>query len=302
MKPTLLILAAGMGSRYGGLKQLDAFGPNGESLMDYSVYDAVRAGFGKIVFVIRKGFAKEFEEQVTSRFSDRVPVEVAFQELEMLPEGTNMLDGREKPWGTGHAIWTAREWLREPFAMINADDFYGPRSFKLASEFLMSGTAGDPARYAMVGFILRNTLTPYGACSRGIAEVNGTGLMKHVTEHKKIELRGEQAVSIDDEGNERPLTGDEVTSMNLWCFDPSIVPHLERLFRDFLGSIKRPLKDEFYIPSAVDRLIVEGNATVKVLPSPEVWFGVTYHEDKETTQRSIRERIAAGEYPEKLWG
>ncbi len=300
MKPTLLVLAAGMGSRYGGLKQLDVFGPNGETMLDYAAYDAIRAGFGKVVYVVRKNFAEEIRAKVISRFEGRIQVELVNQELDVLPAGFSVPAGREKPWGTGHAIWVAREAIREPFAIVNADDFYGPSSYQAIADYLR-GHEGEAGRYAAVGFILRNTLSRYGSCSRGICQLDDQGRMMHVVEHTRIEAQGRGALSYNGSGNPHPLTGDEITSMNMWGFDPSIFEHLDRQLREFLGRLEDPLKQECYIPFVVDRLIQEGRAVVQVLPSHEEWFGVTYSQDKQSAVEALRLRIEAGQYPRRLW-
>ncbi len=299
MKPTLLVMAAGIGSRYGGLKQMDTFGPNGEYLIEYAIYDAIQAGFGKAVFIIRHWFEQDFKDLITSRFQDKIEVAYAFQEMETIPDGISIPEGRQKPYGTGHAIWVARDVVDGPFAVINADDFYGRKSYEIIADFLRAGNGAG--RNASLGFVLRNTLTPNGSCARGICDVDGQGFMKGVVEHTKIEMRGRGAVSIDEAGNQTPMTGDEVTSMNIWGFEPSIFKTLEDYFRDFMANLKNPVKQEFYVTTAVDRIIHEGLGTVKVLPTPEAWFGVTYAADKPVVAQKLNELVAAGVYPKKLW-
>ncbi|MEN6625364.1 MAG: sugar phosphate nucleotidyltransferase [Candidatus Sumerlaeia bacterium] len=301
MKPTLLVMAAGIGSRYGGLKQMDTFGPNGEYLIEYAIYDAIQAGFGKVVFIIRHWFEEDFKNLITSRFDKKIEVGYAFQEMELVPEGVAIPEGRQKPYGTGHAIWVARDVVDGPFAVINADDFYGRKSYQIIADFLRDCDGNGTGKNASLGFVLRNTLTPNGSCARGICDVTADGYMKGVVEHTKIEMRGRGAVSIDDAGNQTPLTGDEVTSMNIWGFEPSLFKHLEVYFRDFMANLTNPVKQEFYITTAVDRLLHEKLCTVKVLPTPETWFGVTYSQDKPVVAQKLRELVATGVYPNKLW-
>lgn len=301
MKPTLLVMAAGIGSRYGGLKQMDRFGPSDEYLIEYAIYDAIQAGFGKAVFIIRHWFEQDFKDLITSRFEDKIDVAYAFQEMETVPEGIAIPEGRKKPWGTGHAIWVAREVIDGPFAVINADDFYGRKSYRIIADFLRTADGNGTGKNASLGFILRNTLTPHGSCARGICNVSPEGFMKGVVEHTKIEVRGRGAVSIDEAGNQTEMTGDEVTSMNIWGFEPSLFGHLETYFRDFMANLSNPVKEEFYVTTAVDRLLHEGRGTVRVLPTPEAWFGVTYAADKPIVAEKLRNLVDAGVYPQKLW-
>ena len=298
MKPTLLIMAAGMGSRYGGLKQLDAVGPNDEKIIDYSVYDAVRAGFGKIVFVIRESFADAFKKDIASKFQNTVKVEYVYQELDRCLGDFALPKDRERPWGTGHAILMAKDAIKEPFAVINADDFYGPDSFAMMSEFLCR-PEGTENEYAMVGYTLRKTLSDYGQVSRGVCQYNGEMLLRKVVERTKIERAGQGARFLDEQG-EHLLTGDEIVSMNFWGFKPSIFPFLEREFRDFLASRGGDNKAELYIPFVVDKLISSGQVSVKVLAAHSRWFGVTYREDKTEAVESIRKLIEEGVYPAAL--
>jgi UTP-glucose-1-phosphate uridylyltransferase len=296
-KPTLLVLAAGMGSRYGGLKQIDPVGPNGETIIDYSIYDALRAGFGKLVFVIRHDFEKQFQESIGSRFEKRIPVEYVFQELDMLPPGFSVPAGRTKPWGTTHAILLAEHVVRGPFAAINADDFYGRQAYLVLAQHLTSGTAD----YAMVGFILRNTLSEHGSVARGVCHVDGQNYLQSVIEMTKIERDGAGVKNTEADGKITTLTGDEPVSMNYWGFTPAVFGHLRERFAGFLNNSGNDLKSECYIPSTVNELVTAGQARVKVLRSGDSWFGVTYREDRPRVVESIRKLIARGDYPAKLW-
>lgn len=299
MKPTLLVLAAGMGSRYGGLKQLDQVGPSGETIIDYSIYDAIRAGFGKIVFIIRKDIEAPFKESIGKRYEGKIAIEYAFQELNKLPAGFSVPPQRQKPWGTGHAVLCARDVIHEPFAVINADDFYGANGYQLLAGCLSQAEDGVKAAYCMCGFILRNTLSDNGTVSRGICKIN-EGYLASVTETTRIERNGRAARNIE-EGAQCDLTGDEIVSMNMWGFTPSLFGHLERLFIEFLKTSGQKEKSEFYIPSVADTLIKEGKAEVKVMESRDSWFGITYREDKDNVVNSIRALVAKGDYPEKLF-
>jgi len=297
MKPTLLVLAAGMGSRYGGLKQIDPVGPTGETIIDYSIYDAIRAGFGKLVFVIRKDIEQQFKEIIGSRFDKRIAVEYAFQELDKLPAGFTVPPGRTKAWGTTQAILMAEDVIREPFAAINADDFYGADSFQVLAKQLQSGS-GD---YSMVGFILRNTLSDFGSVARGVCQVDAANYLKSILELTKIEKDGTGAKSINPDGSITKLSGDEPVSMNMWGFTPTIFPHLRREFTEFLKLQGKAEKSECYIPMTVGDLIRSGQAKCQVLRSAASWFGVTYREDRPHVVQSIQGLISKGQYPEKLW-
>ena len=296
-KPTLLVLAAGMGSRYGGLKQIDPVGPADETIIDYSIYDAMRAGFGKLVFVIRKDIEQQFKEIVGARFEKRITVEYVFQELDKLPPACSLPAGRTKPWGTTHAILMAADTIGEPFAAINADDFYGAEAYRLLAQHLTSGTTD----YAMVGFILRNTLSKFGSVARGVCRVDGKNHLKSVVEMMKIEPDGGGAKNTDAAGQITKLTGEEAVSMNFWGFTPALFPQLKTQFEAFLKKSGNELKSECYIPSTVNDLVVVGQAKVKVLRTNDFWFGVTYREDRPQVVESIRQLIAQGKYPEKLW-
>lgn len=296
-KPTLLVLAAGMGSRYGGLKQIDPVGPNGETIIDYSIFDAMRAGFGKLVFVIRKDIEQQFREIVGSRFEKRIAVEYVFQELNKLPAGYSLPDGRTKPWGTTHAILMAEDAIKEPFAAINADDFYGQNAYKVVAQHLGSGTPD----YAMVGFTLKNTLSDFGTVARGVSRVDANNYLTHIVELMKIERAGTGAKDTSPDGKITQLTGDEAVSMNFWGFTPALFPQIKVEFEKFLKQAGGELKSECYIPATVGELVTSGKAKCKVLRSPDSWFGVTYREDRPAVVESIRKLIAQGQYPEKLW-
>lgn len=299
MKPTLLILAAGMGSRFGGLKQVEPVGPNGEAIIDYSIYDAIRAGFGKVVFIIRESFAEAFKEKFDAKLKGKIEVDYVFQELEMLPQGFTLPKGREKPWGTAHAILCAKDAVKEPFCALNADDFYGRNAYKVMSKFLIE--SADSSEYSMVGYKLKYTLSEFGSVSRGICDVDEENKLKKIVETIKIVKRGSDVISIEDDGSETPLTGNENASMNIWGLKPSVFEKLEKKFVEFLKEeIDKP-KSEMYIPSVIFDFIQEKQATVKVLEADSPWFGVTYKDDKPFVIEKINALIAAGDYPEKLW-
>jgi hypothetical protein len=297
IKPTLLVLAAGMGKRYGGLKQIDPVGPGGETIMDYSVFDALHAGFGRLVFVIRRDIEAQFREIIGARFEKRLPVEYVFQELGKLPPGFSVPPNREKPWGTAQAILVAADAIHEPFAAINADDFYGANSFLTLAKHLRSGSPG----YAMVGFILRNTLSESGSVARGVCRVGPDGYLEKVTELTQIERDGDGAKHTDGAGIVHRLGGDEPVSMNLWGFTPSLFGHLRGQFVEFLKRHASDEKAEFLIPTVVNELVIAGRERVKVLRTPDSWFGMTHREDRPRVIESIRRVIAHGDYPEKLW-
>ncbi len=301
MKPTLLVLAAGMGSRYGGLKQIDPIGPNGEIIIDYSIFDAVKAGFGKVVFVIRKDIEEMFKEHIGSRFEGIIPVEYAYQQLDDLPSGFSIPEGRKKPWGTGHAIYAARKVVNEPFAVINADDFYGKSAYSLLAQKLKNTVDSDVSDYSMVGFVLSNTLSEHGFVSRGVCELDKNSILETVVERTNIVKTEGGAEATLDDGNKLELTGDEVVSMNFWGFTTSLFDHLERMFSSFLKERGNELKSEFYIPTVVADLIKEGKAKASVLTSTDSWFGVTYPDDKEVVVESVRELVDNGTYPNKLF-
>ena len=299
MKPTLLILAAGMGSRFGGLKQVEPVGPNGEAIIDYSIYDAIRAGFGKVVFIIRESFADAFKEKFDAKLNGKIDVEYVFQELHMLPEGFQLPPDREKPWGTAHAILCAKDVVKEPFCALNADDFYGFNAYRAMFRFLTESE--NPNEYSMVGYKLNNTLSEFGSVSRGICQEDNNKNLVKIVETLKIVKQENEIVSIEANGSETKLTGNEIASMNNWGFKPSVFNELEKRFSLFLQTeIDKP-KSEMYIPSVVFDLIDDKAATVKILEANSPWFGVTYKEDKPFVIEKINALIAKGEYPEKLW-
>ena len=295
--PTLLVLAAGMGSRYGGLKQMDPVGPNGEAIVDYSVYDALRAGFGKVVFVIRRDMEHPFKQFVAARFERHIAVEYAFQELNDLPKGFVAPVGRIKPWGTTHAALMAAGTIHEPFAVINADDFYGAVAYRVLARHLQSNTPD----YAMAGFILRETLSSFGAVSRAVCRVSADGYLQSIAEMKNIEADGFHARNTDASGTITFLTGDELVSMNMWAFIPQVFEQLQEQFQLFLELHNSNLHSESYLPSAIDALVARGVARVKVLRSGETWFGVTYREDHTCVVERVFRLIQEEYYPSRLW-
>ena len=285
----MLVLAAGVGSRYGGLKQIEPVGPGGERIIDYSVEDALEAGFNQLVFVIRREIEEAFKETFGRQFEKRAAVQYVFQELDCLPRGVALPPGRKKPWGTGHAILTAADVIEGPFAVINGDDFYGARSFELLAEHLRA----KPSAYAMVGFVLRQTLSEFGRVARGVCEVTPDGFLKSVTELTGIERDGAGARNTNPAGRIEALSGEETVSMNMWGFTPSIFAHLREQFGEFLQKTGPDEKSEFYIPNVVNRLVGAGRERVRVLRSPDAWFGVTYREDCPRVAEGIRRQIAA---------
>ncbi len=302
-KPTLLILAAGMGSRYGGLKQIDSVGPSGETIMDYSIYDAIRAGFDKVVFIIRKDFEEAFREKIVAKYEGKIRIELAFQDPLDLPAGCAFPEGREKPWGTAHAIRSARNVIDAPFAAINADDFYGADAFRRLAAFLSDVDAGaQPKRFAMVGYRLDQTLSENGSVARGICEVAADGKLVGVTEMTKIARKDNGAIqNEEDPAAPVPLKGESLVSLNLWGFTPALFDGMEERFTEWFKEHEGQLKAEWYIPFYVDELVKAGKATVDVLPTESSWFGVTYREDKPVVVEAIQKMVAAGEYPAKLW-
>ena len=299
MKPTLLILAAGIGRRYGGLKQMDQVGPSGETIIDYSIYDAIRSGYGKVVFVIRKEIEKEFSEIFISKVSRKIEVDYVFQEIDMVLEGVDIVVDRVKPWGTAHAILVAEKKINEPFAVINADDFYGRLSFNIMADFLVNSSMEN--EYAMVGYKLNKTLSEYGQVARGVCITERGAYLNQITERTNIEKISTGIVFRDDNNKIVTLTGDETVSMNFWGFKPSVFSFLNKYFTDFINEFGGDLKKEFFIPILITDLIEKNLASVKVLQSGEKWFGVTYKKDKKSVVRKISEKVNKGEYPNKLW-
>ena len=298
MKPTLVVLAAGMGSRYGGLKQVDPVGPSGEAILDYSVFDAVRGGFGKVVFIIRHDFEAEFKEKVGKKYEGLVPVEYCYQDINDLPAPYAVPAGRTKPWGTAHATRAARKVVHEPFAVINADDFYGRDAFAKLGAFLAEA---KPMHFAMVGYRLALTLSENGSVARGICDVAADGSLKSVTEMTKIVRTADGAENREDPERPVKLTAKELVSMNLWGFTPELFDALESRFPEWLAVNGAKEKSEWYIPFVVDELIHEGKADCRVLPTESSWFGVTYREDKPFVMAEIKKLVDSGEYPPKLF-
>ena len=299
MKPTLFILAAGMGSRYGGLKQLDGLGPNGETIMDYSVFDAMRAGFGKVVFVIRKDFEEDFRRVVLSKYADHVPCEVCFQGIDNLPEGFTRNPERTKPWGTNHAVLMAKDLIHEPFMVINADDFYGKESFEVMAKFLLS-VNGEQGKYCMAGYRVGNTLSEHGTVSRGVCATDKMGFLTDVVERTAIENKNGHVV-YQDNGVDVEIPFETPVSMNMWGFTPEYFTYAEEAFKAFLTENAQELKAEFYIPTLVNDMIKAGTATCQVLDTTAKWFGVTYADDRQMVVDKIQALVDAGVYPNKLF-
>ena len=301
MKPTLLILAAGIGSRYGSLKQMDRLGPNGESIIDYSVYDAVQAGFGKVVFVLREEIVDDFYEIFANRYKSRIAVDHVVQKLTDIPAGIPVTPDRVKPWGTGHAVITAMAKLKEPFAVINGDDYYGKDAFVVMARLLSSLKPEDIAVQSMVGYSIANTLSEFGAVSRGICSVDGLNFLTNVVERTQIERKNGTIIYVDDDQQTYPLSGSEVVSMNFWGFTPAFLEPFRSLFTGFLQDRGMELKSEYYIPYGVNKRIESGLVKVKVLESTAQWFGVTYQADKPMVQEKLAAMHKTGIYPVKIW-
>jgi hypothetical protein len=303
MKPTLLLLAAGMGSRYGGLKQLDGLGPNGETIMDYSIYDAIKAGFGKIVFVIRKDFEQEFREKILSKYEGHIPAELVFQSLDALPEGFTPPEGRVKPWGTNHAVMMAADAIKEPFCVINCDDFYNRDAYMVMGKFLASLPDDSTNTYAMVGFRVGNTLSENGTVARGICSKDEKGNLTTVVERTEIMRVNGPICYKDEQGEWIPVEDNTPVSMNMWGFTPDYFRHSEAYFKEFLSDPKNMenLKAEFFIPLMVNKLINENTASVKVLDTTSKWFGVTYSADRPSVVEKIQTLVNEGVYPNRLF-
>lgn len=300
MKPTLCVLAAGMGSRYGGLKQLDGFGPNGETIMDYSIYDAIKAGFGKVVFVIRESFKDDFQEQVLHKFKNVIDVEIVFQEITKVPEGSTYNPKREKPWGTNHAVMMGQEVIKEPFAVINADDFYGQDAFQVMADFLRS-VDGKQNQYCMVGYHVGNTLSDSGTVSRGVCVVDENAYLQTVVERTTIEEKSGTIIFTDENGEEVVIPANTLVSMNMWGFTPDYFDHSVDAFKKFLVEKGDDLKSEYYIPTVVNDLIHEEKASCKVLDTSAKWFGVTYADDRPQVLLKLNKLIRKGVYPAQLF-
>jgi len=300
-KPTLLVLAAGMGSRYGSLKQIDPVGPSGETIIDYSIYDAIRAGFGKVVFIIRKSFEEDFKDIFISKLQHHIPVEYVFQEIDKVPEGLAVSPDRTKPWGTAHAVLMAKDVIHEPFAVINGDDFYGSGAFQTMADYLNSLTVETQTQYSLVGYQVGNTMSENGTVSRGICVEDENEFLVSVTERHHIQYAQGGIAFKDDDNALVFLKPDTLVSMNFWGFTPEYFKQTETLFSDFVKTNLDSLKAEFYIPFAIDNLINNATASVKVLRSDAKWFGVTYKEDKPLVIEKLAKLIEAGVYPAKLW-
>lgn len=300
-KPTLLILAAGMGSRYGSLKQMDAFGPNGEAIIDYSIYDAIQAGFGKIVFVVRKHFLDAFKEAFSGKFDDQIELVYVTQELDNIPEGYDIYPERTKPWGTAHAVWVGHEVINEPFGVINADDFYGRSAYVALADFLNKASSSESPDYAVISYYLRNTLSDHGTVNRGVCHQDENGNLVNIVEAIKIANKGDHATYPGEDGAPIKLELDTLVSMNMFGFLPSFFTHCSEQFRDFLKERGMEEKSEFFIPLLVDNLIKSNTLNVNVIDTDASWFGVTYKEDKPIVQAKLNKLIASGEYPSKLW-
>ncbi len=300
MKPTLFVLAAGMGSRYGGLKQLDGLGPNGETIMDYSIFDALRGGFGKVVFVIRKDFEQDFREKILSKYEGHIPCELVFQAINDLPEGFVCPEGRTKPWGTNHAVLMGKNVIKEPFAVINADDFYGRESYAILADWL-KGVEGKKNEYCMVGYRVANTLSENGTVARGVCETNEQKHLTSVVERTQIERRDGVVMYKEEDDTWTAIDEFSPVSMNMWGFTPDYFQYSEEQFVDFLKENSNNLKAEFFIPLVVNNLIQSGTASCTVLDTPSKWFGVTYADDRQAVVDKIQALIDSGEYPAKLW-
>jgi len=303
-KPTLVVMAAGIGSRYGGLKQIDPVGPNGEIIIDYSIYDALNAGFGKVVFVIKKDIEKAFRERVGKTIEKQCETTYVFQKSEDVPEGFEVPPGRQKPWGTGHATLSCRNVVHSPFAVINADDFYGRSSYQTLCDYLRRARDRDGAYdYCMMGYVLGNTLTEHGHVARGVCTVSQDGYLVEIHERRRIEKSGESVQYTEDGETWIEIPGESVVSMNMWGFTPRLFPELEARFRHFLRENRDNIqKAEYFLPDVVGDLIRENKARVRVLSTNERWFGVTYKQDKPRVKQAIRDLIRRGVYPENLWG
>ena len=302
MKPTLFLLAAGMGSRYGGLKQLDGLGPNGETIMDYSIYDAIQAGFGRIVWVIRKDFEEQFRTQILAKYEGHLPCELCFQALDALPDGFSVPEGRVKPWGTNHAVMMGKDVIKEPFCVINCDDFYGRDAFVKMGKFLSELPEGSENKYSMVGFRCCNTLSENGSVARGVCEYDDNHHLVEIVERTEV-MRVDGKISYKDGDKWVAVDENVPVSMNMWGFTPDYFAHSEAYFKEFLSDPKNieNLKAEFFIPLMISKLVKEGTSTVEVLDTTSKWFGVTYAADREATVERIQQLVDEGVYPKKLF-
>lgn len=300
--PELVVMAAGLGSRFGGLKQLEPVGPSGEALLDYAVFDAVRAGVARVIFVIRTEMEREFHEARGRRYARHAEVVYAFQELEDVPGGCTVPPGRTKPWGTAHAVYAARAAVSAPFVAINADDFYGPQGFALLAGFLAGAEEGPVERYAMVGYRLGSTLSQHGSVARGVCETDAGGFLVAIREYERIERGDAGPVHRGNDGQRHAFAGDELVSMNLWGFRPGLMAHLEERFRAFLAARGGDPSEEFYLPAAVGAMVAEGLASVRVLETEWPWFGLTHREDVGEVRRRLLALVEQGVYPAGLWG
>jgi len=298
MKPTLLILAAGMASRYGSMKQTEGFGPSGETIMDYSIYDAIRAGFGKVVFIIRKDFATNFKANFDKKLIGKIDIEYVYQEMDSYVNKEDIPEGRTKPWGTGHAVLCASDVVKEPFAVINADDYYGADAFKKAAEFL--NTTCSPDCFAIIGYQLNKTLSEHGTVSRGVCDVDDNNNLVSINERTKIYAENNQVIYEENE-EKHPVPGNSSVSMNFWCFHPSVFQQAGNLFKEFVPNNRDNIKAEFFIPIIADEFIKSEGNTIKVIPTSSQWFGVTYKEDAVAVKSSIDKLIADKVYPVSLW-
>ena len=298
MKPTLLILAAGMASRYGGMKQIESFGPDGETIMEYSIYDAIKAGFGKIVFIIREEFADNFKAIFEPKLQGRIETDYVYQDLRSYLDGFTLPADRSKPWGTAHAVLCAKEAVKEPFAVINADDFYGRDAFEKAYKFLVEDCTENT--YSIIGYELLKTLSDNGTVNRGVCQVDGKGNLTSIAERLNISMQ-DGKILCNDNAEPKELPRDSQVSMNFWCFHPSVFEYSEKLFRDFLTNHIHEQKSEFFIPIVADQFIREGAGVIKVIPTSALWFGVTYKEDAPDVRKSVNDLVQSGEYPPALW-
>ena len=299
MKPTLLILAAGMASRYGSMKQIQSFGPSGETIMDYSIYDAIRSGFKKIVFIIRKDFAEDFKNIFEPKWGKQVETAYVYQEMTSFLDGYIAPPDRTKPWGTAHAVLCAKPVIQDPFAVINADDFYGMDAFEKANTFL--GKSCNPTTYSIIGYDLAKTLSENGSVSRGVCEVDTNNNLVSIHERTKIYRNKDGKITYEEGGSTFQVPDHAKVSMNFWCFDPAVFSFIEKIFREFLAKSGQDIKSEFFIPIIGDRFIHEARGQIKIIPTASSWFGVTYKEDAPSVQQSINQLVASGAYPDKLY-